>query len=224
MKKDVFTPCSKHRAHDGDGGGHPLPLGALGAALEGDCPRWQYAKPALAGATKQAHEEGLGAIVGVVSRRDGGIAATRHGDECFPASLASSCLQVSPSRNVDACAIEADAELRSERGREIELPRRLGAKAMIHAMREDRQSELGPDAGEHREEGHRIGAAANGDEERRRLWESALPSQRAPDDRRERCRLRDLRDLERECARAHAEGLARPEHLCVRQGVQAKTA
>jgi hypothetical protein len=197
VEENVLASRAQHGAHDGD-----LGVGSvLGGGRRCMCSWRQNSETAHPGASEQTHEECLCAIIGMVRRRDRRAATPRRDDERIPPELARTCLQVPPSRYRYARAFEWDAGPCRECLCKIELVCRRGTKTMIDAVREDRETELWPDARDDGQQRHRVGAAADGNEERCAGRQCALPHQRATHDRRERCPLgRRLRELHR-----HAE-------------------
>ena len=118
-----------------------------------------------AGAPEQTQEDGLGAVVGVVGGRDardpdaGGLRA--KGDE---ARRAGAGLEVAAGCDGDAGAPERHLELAGEGFRPVELSRGLRSQPVVDAVREQLVADGAAQAGQHVEQGHRIGASAHGRE------------------------------------------------------------
>jgi hypothetical protein len=96
-----------------------------------------------ASATKEAHEKSLGAVVGVVPRRDpDGAEGGRGFAKGLPPGGAGARLQVASRADADARAREGHVEILGEGGRAIELRLGLGSQAMVDAVREQAEAEL----------------------------------------------------------------------------------
>lgn len=135
-------------------------------------------------AAKQAQEEGLGAIAGVVRRRDDrGAGARGGGEESVVARVARARLKVAARLHDDARARERDAEATREALGEIELGGRLGPQAVVDAVRDERVAELIAEEREDVEERDRVGAAAHGDEHARAAGETRRAEERVRLDR-----------------------------------------
>lgn len=157
---------------------------------------WQHGKAASAGATKEAHQHGFRAIFGVMGRRDDAGGVGRF-DEGFPPRFARARLEIAAPRHVDAGSPEGDAVSRCELLREIELSRSFGTEPVVDAVGGDVEIEARREPGEDGEERHRVGAAADRDEDAGAGRETALAFERAARDREERGAAR------RRGARAH---------------------
>jgi hypothetical protein len=96
-------------------------------------------------AAKEADQERLGAIVPVMASRDAGAGpeACGGGAERSPTRVARACLEVAPSRDVDALDGEGDAPRLGDCTRELDFSRRRRSETMIDGVRVEGQSALG---------------------------------------------------------------------------------
>ena len=95
------------------------------------------------GAAKEAHEKSLGAVVGVVPRRDPrGAEGGPRVAKGLPPGGAGARLQVPSRAHADARAREGHVELLGKGGRAIELRLRLGSQAVVDAVGEQAEAEL----------------------------------------------------------------------------------
>jgi hypothetical protein len=125
-------------------------------------------EPANPGAARQAHDQRLCAVVGVMaggnplrSRPLGGL------PQRLPASGPGASLKVAPRLDRDGRPPEGDVERPSETFRNVELLRGFGTQTVIHAMSEEAKAHAAPQSGQYVKEGHRIGPPAHGDEDGR---------------------------------------------------------
>jgi len=137
----------------------------------------QRGQAAIPRSTQDAHEDRLGAIVGVVARRDPtGARTLRRAPECLPAPGSRSSLQVASGRDLQACALERNIQRTREDFCDVQLVRTLRPQSVIDAMREEAECKAPAETGEDVQKGHGIGSAADRDQHRRPPWnEIALP-------------------------------------------------
>jgi len=165
------------RRVDGEGDRVTLEVGVdVGAtsAQEGADPiagaRREHGQPARARAAEQSEEERLGAIVGVVGRREErALRGIRRRPKRCVARGAGSSLEIPPERDRDECPREGDVARPRERFGEIELRGGGLTQTVVDAMRDDGEIAVGAEPSEHVDERHRIGAAADRDEDARAL-------------------------------------------------------
>jgi hypothetical protein len=140
----------------------------------------KHGEPYRRGAVQESDEDGLRAIVGVVSRCD----AARRGLSCGlleggTARVAGSGLEVCPCSDVHSATPERHAEPFGERFRQIELAASLRAEAVIHAVGHEGQPESSGEDREHMEERTRVAPTARRNQDAFAAFEPALVTERA---------------------------------------------
>ncbi len=137
-------------------------MGRIRPAVDGR----QGAEVPRARAAEHSHEHGLGAVVGVVTRRDPARAGVA---QRLPRAPPTGPPARAPAGCRRARRRPRPPEWHVERAREglgqVELSRGLRPEPVVDAVGEESEGELPPQEPEHVEERHRVGPAAHGDED-----------------------------------------------------------
>ena len=119
----------------------------------------------VASAAHETHDDGLGAVVGVMPCSDtlGAIFGRMPKPlKAAPASGARAGLQVTSGLDRDARSVEGHIERARKALGAVELRPCLGAQPMVHAMCEQAEGDALSELAEHVKQRHRVGATAHG--------------------------------------------------------------
>jgi hypothetical protein len=129
---------------------------------------WKDAQVPRARAPEDAHEHGLGSVVGMMPSRDSLCAGERGGgSQGLPPSGPRARLQVAARRDDDPRPIEWHLEGTREGLRQVQLSRSLDPEAVVDPVSEQPECPFAAEQAEDMEQRHRVGSAADRNEHRR---------------------------------------------------------
>ena len=126
------------------------------------------AKSARTCSPEHPHEHRLGSVVGVMSRRyPGRRGASGRRPKRVPPCGAGPCLEIAARGYPDPGALERHVEGPREALGGVQLSRSLCPEAVVDPVGEEAERQLAAQEGEDVEKGHRVGSAADGDDDGR---------------------------------------------------------